>query len=92
MSPPGTLCFSVWLQATSSRQTSRIRALVATETPDGPAAVAFGNRGTTRSATTGSKTTGVIVRSQSKIRSMRVQIYSHLHTTARCSAWGNLPQ
>lgn len=70
MNLPGTVFFSVWLQATSSRQMSSMRALVATEIPGDPTAVAFGDM-ETRSATTASKSTEVISRSQAKIRSIR---------------------
>lgn len=70
MNLPGAACLSVRFQAASSRQTSRIRVLVATEMPGDPTAVALGDT-ETRSATMVSKPTGVMVRSQAEIRSIR---------------------
>lgn len=70
---PGTVFLSVCPQATSSKQTSSIRALDATEMPGDSTVVEFEDMETTRSTTMVSKPTGVIARSQAEITPMRRQ-------------------
>lgn len=74
---PGTLFLSDWHQATSSRQTSSMRALVAMEMPGELPAVAFGDT-KSRSATPASSCTGVMARSHAEIRSIRKNMLNNV--------------